>query len=639
MESKNTFYDDIDYKPDADGMINNMDYGGLDLHSCIQELKDNSDDKNSTQNNIYLLSIANDSRNLHQLIMTDNGPGMTPEEFAYSIILAKKMAHNQGDIGKFGMGLNNATMAIGNKIVIIAKTADGSSRGLYMDLTQMRRDNTYKPTLICEGAESFKPLIARDSIYDAFMSQSSGVLISITDIKMNIDDIEVEAKKLQTTLNLGYKTNKSCTRIYTSPTSEYLTVNEVDVFYKSNMTAVDYQSETTLRVFVKSDKKSVEGVYEVLSGKRIKGQYKGETTWYDAKSKSIYLKHKLDYKTTPTGKITYKHNSTQVTSLPTGNYYDIDVRFICVKENIYDSEGEDPQFAGVPHKRRGLWFYRNIRCVGKCIELGQSLNDESNRQRMEVTYPADLDYPMGMRIQKQMGTISSTSIYDALITIWEQQNKEIIRVKQKERKEKKIQVINEEDDEEEDEYEQLAKHLSSEEDVPVIIKAKRPIVAPSPLLDRPNSQEDNAVEENAVEENAVEENAVEDNAVEENAVEENAVEEQEQAKEDLVEQKVVEQEEPVVTTNTVSNNLQPINIIIQPQLEPQANKNITSVGGYIRNTSKSQNDVILKLLSIIENPKITQKLQELSANPSIITHPKWTQIYAQLEVLENELSN
>jgi hypothetical protein len=623
MESKNKFYEDVDYKPDADGMINNMDYGGLDLPSCIQELKDNSDDKKSPENKIYLLSDGSDNNCLQQLIQTDQGPGMTAEEFAYSIILAKKMAHAQGDIGKFGMGLNNATMATGNKIVIATKTIDGSSRGMYLDLSQMRRDNTFKPTLICEGAENFKALIARDLIFDSFMSQPSGVLISITDIKMNIDDIEVESKKLQNILNLAYKTNLYTTKIYTSPTSDPLVVSEVDVFYKSDPSKVEYAAETTLRVYVKSDKKTVESVFEVLTGKRIKGQHQGNRTWYGGKSKPVYLKHKLEYKTTPTGKITYKPTTTEEITLPTGQYYEINIRFICVKEEVYNQEGDDPRFAGVPHKRRGLWFYRNIRCVGKCIELGQSLNDECNRQRMEITYPPDLDYPMGMRIQKQMGTITSTSISDALITIWEQQNKEIIRQKQKERKEKKTQQVVEESNDDEDEYEQLAELYDSDEsseddEPPKIIKAKKPIVAPPP------KQEISPFEENDEQNHT--------NIIVENEEEEEEEDEEEQEEAEDVESDHDESPGPVehVAVNTTS-------ILIIPQSDTSDNTktNMTVVSGFTRNTPKSEKDVFNKFISIMTNPK----LQEKNSCASIVTHPKWTQIYTQLDLFEYELNN
>ena len=652
-----SYYNMIDYMPDADGMINNMDYGGLDLHSCIQELKDNSDDVKATDIRIYMLTKTPTETSLDQLIMSDNGPGMSAEKLANSIILAKKSVHNSDDIGKFGMGLNNATMAMGNKIIIVTKTDDGTTRGLYMDLSQMRRDNTYKPTMICEGAEYFRGFIARDSIYDKFMEQSSGVLISITDIKMNIDDVGIESNKLQNALNLGYKSNTGCTKIYTSDNSEPLIVTEVDVFYKSDPSKVEYEAETILRVYVKNDKKTVESVCEVLSGRRIRGQHQGKRTYYDGKSKPIYLKHKLEYKPTPTGKIIYKHKTEEVKTLPAGQYYEIKVRFICVKEDIYDVEGEDPRFAGVPHKRRGLWFYRGIRCVGKCIELGSSLNDECNRQRLEITYPADLDYPMGMRIQKQMGTITSTSISDALIIIWEQQNKEIIRQKKKERKEKKEkekqQMSN--SDADSDDY----SDDDSDDDQPTpIIKAKTlPTISyvktTLPIVVN-NSKEDKYIEKDTVEQVDTKTSELSVDSDTDSSIDTKPESESESESEDknesIVEPETVVSSVESDTNYDTSNEIGDKNeSIIEPETVSSkpintdtldvSKSSMTTVGSHTRTISKSEKDVINKFISIMKNSKFQERLQEKSTNPSIVTHSKWTLIYTQLESLEYELNN
>jgi hypothetical protein len=609
MESKKTFsYDAVNYNPDADGMINNMDYGGLDLYSCVMEIKDNSDDKNASNNNVYMLANDKDSKKLSQLITSDNGPGMTNEKLARSIVLgARDGSHLSDDIGKFGMGLNNATMALGEKIVIIAKTEDGTSRGLYMDLAHMRRENTFKPTLICEDAAIFKPLIARDSIYDAFMAQPSGVLISVTSIKMNIEDIEVEAKKLQAALSLAYKTNKSCTQIYTAPDSEPLSVNEVDVFYKNTPANLDYQAETTVRVFLDDDKKTVKGVFEVLRNKRIKGKKKnGETTYYDGTIKPLYFKLSLKTTTTGSGKIKYEHVHEQVYELPKGEFRDINVNFVQIKEDTYEAENDDSKFDGVPHRRRGNWFYRNTRSVGKCIELGSSLDDYSNRMRMEVTYPPDLDYHMGMRVQKQMGTITSSAINDALIVIWEQQNKELIRRRKREIKEQKKAEQSEDDDYDEDEL--LANFFPTEAPA-APIKAKKPIVAPP--------------QEDEYEEEEVEELAPT------------------QADTQPV---VVEEEE-----DEFSDDEAPINTIIEPvQTAPQLVESVpqvvseppesskSKVAGHERITSKSEKE-FLEICQTLFNVMRT-KLPEKTDGAGIVVASEYTELWKDANRLINYFS-
>ena len=85
-----------------------------------------------------------------------------------------------------------------------------------------------------------------------------------------------------------------------------------------------------------------------------------------------------------------------------------------------------------------------------------------------------------------------------------------------------------------------------------------------------------------------------------------------------------------VAVNTTS-------ILIIPQSDTSDNTktNMTVVSGFTRNTPKSEKDVFNKFISIMTNPK----LQEKNSCASIVTHPKWTQIYTQLDLFEYELNN
>jgi hypothetical protein len=448
-------YDTYNYNPDADGMIGNMDFGGLGLHECIQEIKDNSDDACSSNNRIYLLSVDDNTTVLNQLIFMDDGHGMDPGKLADAVVMAKKHIHANGDIGKFGMGLKNASMALGDSIVIITKTRDGSSRGLYMDLAQMRRDNTFKPTQIQNGAENFKALIGRDSVFDTFMNQASGVLISITNIKMDIPNVKMEASALRNSLDLAYKTNIGKTAIYTSTSQNEtpLCVNEVDVFYKKCPDALDYRSDTTLRVYLNNNTKELK-VFEELKGERsMICTGIGCKTVKGSLENPIYYRVNYESTMSKSGKIKSKtiHKEVKSSELPEGKWYPITIRFISLKRDVYERENKDDKFNGVPNRRRGLWFYRDNRCVGKCITLGKPLDDWSNRTRVEVTYPPELDYHMGMRIQKQMATITAVSISDAITIIFEQQNKVMIKRRKEEAKVVKQSETGSNVDEDEDE--------------------------------------------------------------------------------------------------------------------------------------------------------------------------------------------
>ncbi len=616
---------DIDYNPDPEGMIDNVDHGGLDFPGCNMEMDDNSEDKMATEINTFMLSDGKGSKKLSQLIHMDNGLGMTPEKLAHSIILAKRDSHGTGDIGKFGMGLNNATMALGNTITIIAKTVDGTSRGLYMDLAQMRRDKTFKPTLICEGAETFRALIARNTIFDAFMAQPSGVLISVKNIKMNIDDIQVEAKKLQNALGLAYKTRNSRTRIYTAEDSEPIIVDEVDVFYRLNPKCLDYRAETTLRVFMAEDKKTVIGVYEVLNMPRIKGKKNtAESSYYTPRpSKPLYIKLGLVPGKTNKGKIKYEHSHTQVLELPSvlanAPFYDITLNFTLINNDSYIAENEDSKFDGVPHRRRGLWFYRNSRCVGMCREQGSSLDDYSNRMRMEITFPPELDYHMGLRTQKQMGTITSSAISDAITVLWEQQNKELIRMHKRELKEQK--QAEEETEYNEEEQQEILANSFPDEAPSQPIKAKKPVVAPTAFVATPVAEEgpltsllhlgssvtlglDEIPAPTTVMANAAEVEAPAEQVEEEHA--------EERVEEEHMEEECVEAAASPPDTPPVS------------AVDPTESSK-SRVAGHDRITSKAEKDVVQicqSLQSLLE-----AKLPHLAGNPGITTSTEFTELW------------
>ena len=439
-------YDKVNYTPDADGTLGNMDFGGLDLPPCTQELTDNSLEYGAKNIHIYLLSDGLETNGLpnkflEQVIVKDDGVGMNAQTLSNAVILAKKHKHVEGGIGKFGMGLKNATMAIGNQITIVTKTEDGTTRGVYMDLKSMRKHGTFKPTKICEDANQFKDFIDQKDIFESFLAQKSGTLISVRSIKMNIEDVEMMSENLRNYLGLGYKTIDSKIQIHTILTREPLFVDNMDVFYRNDSEKLDYCCDTKIRVYVKKGGSNVNDVIEILENKRIKSLKKSTRFDYykGTRDKPIYLKHQRRPENQKRGR---KFISEEINpkDLETENYFDIQIRFISIKEEHYSHENDQGKYDDdqvTPNRRRGIWFYRGIRCVGKCVNYGGPLDDYSNRQRMEVIYPSELDYHMGMRIQKQMSQITSTRIFDVLTHIWEQQNTTLIKQRKNKKKEEK----------------------------------------------------------------------------------------------------------------------------------------------------------------------------------------------------------
>ena len=135
-------FDQMDFTPSADGTLDNMKYGGIDVPEISQELKDNCDDAGSKNTDIYLLPKDTTDNKLTQFIIHDDGCGMNQEKLWDAVILGKRHAHTEDDIGKFGLGLKNATMGLGDNITIVSKTTSTQAVGVYLNIRDMRSLNT-----------------------------------------------------------------------------------------------------------------------------------------------------------------------------------------------------------------------------------------------------------------------------------------------------------------------------------------------------------------------------------------------------------------------------------------------------------------------------------------------------------------
>ena len=103
-------FNTLDFTPSADGTLDNMKYGGIDVPEIVQELKDNCDDAGSKKTDIYLLPRDSQDSKLAEFLIHDTGRGMNEENLGNSMKLAHRHKHTDSDIGKFGVGLKNATM-------------------------------------------------------------------------------------------------------------------------------------------------------------------------------------------------------------------------------------------------------------------------------------------------------------------------------------------------------------------------------------------------------------------------------------------------------------------------------------------------------------------------------------------------
>ena len=405
-------FDQMDFTPSADGTLDNMKYGGIDVPEIAQELKDNCDDAGSKNTTIYILPKDSTDSKLTQFLIHDDGRGMNEEKLWNAIILGKRHEHTEGDIGKFGLGLKNATMGLGDKITIVTKTTETPAIGIFLNIPDMRSLNTFKPTQYEPDASALRGHFP-SVVWDAFSNTESGTLISVDGIhEHHVYDVTQLAKEVHRSLNFNYADSVSSkTTIRTSTgTTTGLHVNHVDAFYRLTPDNLEYCHETELRVYSNGRSNTV---YEVLTGKRKRG---AKVITGTPEKPSYYEMKPLNSEKAISDAV---HSHT--TSLPSGIYKSLMVRFVEVKGDIYDSEGRDPNWEGFDTRRRGFFFRRGKRIVGACMALEEKLDDWSNRLRMEVTFSPALDLQMGVRTQKQMSrSLHSQPISDALRVLWRQ---------------------------------------------------------------------------------------------------------------------------------------------------------------------------------------------------------------------------
>jgi hypothetical protein len=279
-----------------------------------------------------------------------------------------------------------------------------------------------------------------------------------------------------------------------------------------------------------------------------------------------------------------------------------------------------------------------------------------------------------------MGNINSTSINDTLISIWEQQNKEIIRQKQKDRKEKQIA---DEDEEVYDEDELLASFFPA--GIPTEpVKAKNLVITPSApepaapitsnpptalpagvkvvkqgqrvvlLATPPETVSDNTStvseeegDEKQVEEEQVQEQAKEDGGMEDEdeqeqdqeEIEEEHVEEKEVEKEQVEEQhdeeKEVEREhgeEEYIEEKQVDTT-----VALPPPIAPEPVETTKSkVAGHERITSKSEKDVVQALAHL--QHLLNSNLATKAVNPGTTAATEFTELWRAVDLVSNYLA-
>jgi hypothetical protein len=630
-------YSKIDYTPRAKGMIDAHLFKGLSLFQRILELIDNSREYRANKIKIYLLS-SGQNKSLYKVIIVDNGNGMLAEIFALCMVLGHQNTHDELADGKFGLGLKNATWGMGNSIIVLTKTADGSMRQQYLNLISMKNNNSLKPTAISEGIDlGIKAMVDQDTVVSEFESQTSGTLICVKDIIMDIPDVSNAAKKLKDEISLAYANLCCDIDIYTSIDTPFANITSTkDVFYAHSPDKRKNTATTSIRVYVEKDKTSqnnqgkVLGVFEELKGSRF--GYGGKTM-KGTESKPVFNKLWIERKKNKKGILcrTMKCEEVNEKDLPKCDFFTCPITCISIDSDVQKEEENDDTYTNVPYNRAGIWIYRNNRLMQSSYWPKDISNDPwCNYQRMCVVYPPELDYHYGTRTEKQLGEITSIAIEETLAVLYSHWNNATKNL----RKAEGGPTKNDEKDEEEEEYDEeraLSELYGSEDssesyEPPKIVKTTKSVAAP---ITKPSTAQASTTTSTTT---AITNTTVANTTVVSPPT--TNVNDSEADLDDTLSEDETsdsEHDEDVATTTTPATIN---NIIIMPS-NTTVDSNKTVVGSHSRNTPKSQKDAFTIFMSIVNNPKLPEKY----TNASSITHPKWTQICAQLEAFKYEVDN
>jgi len=169
-----------DNPPNAAKLLSSMrclDYSNV---LAICDIVDNSIDAGATE--IYVDIEAEGKKNIKEIVIWDNGVGMSPTMLIEAMKLGSK-SHKDSDhynnLGKFGMGLITASLSIGKKLTV--ETFQGEHvYSAVQDLNIIEETNKFQiETHLFSEKEKTKWLNDADDFFDI---SKSGTVVTISDI-------------------------------------------------------------------------------------------------------------------------------------------------------------------------------------------------------------------------------------------------------------------------------------------------------------------------------------------------------------------------------------------------------------------------------------------------------------------------
>lgn len=166
-------------EPNAAILIDALQNIGYDNISAITDIVDNSIDAGATKIQI----LIDKEKSNFRIIIADNGKGMTKETLDQALKLGSDTLHDGlSDLGKFGMGLSTAGLALANKTIVITRNVDENVTYKSMtDVNVIKEKNAFVK-ILCEANEDEK------TYFQNLIDSESGTIVILEDcvgIKQN----------------------------------------------------------------------------------------------------------------------------------------------------------------------------------------------------------------------------------------------------------------------------------------------------------------------------------------------------------------------------------------------------------------------------------------------------------------------
>jgi len=477
---------DSTFQPHFNGKVIEIRHMGYDLISAILELTDNSVRKSCSSKKVRVI-LQKDNLLLNRISIIDDGCGMSHEKLCESFIFNLLKDREDGDIGKFHVGMKYALIAMGSQITLLTRELDGKIVGIFADIESMASRNSFKPCEICNDVNDDWALRhITPTIWEQFKSSPSGTLVDVKNLvpscRRSFDKMVDAVKKgLSTAYTSLYN---DCQIWLEDEVKKIATITPSDLFYYDDASKLDEPAyETTLKVYNQGIDRP-ERVIEVNTSHRRMPNGAKACTIGKLGNPAYYEFTEYEH-----GKKGKQNNMQKISVLPdeADLIASFNLRIIQVKKPIFEKEKLlFPTGTKLQGDRKGFWFLREIRCVGTAKQLGSKFSDRGHsaaeRQRMLIKTSSSADDLTGSKFNKQMddNALPCSALNDAIRSIYKQVidpwNKKYDEIAKKEKAERHAaNVASEEEAEEEGEEAEEAEEEAQENVDPALASPPAPV--------------------------------------------------------------------------------------------------------------------------------------------------------------------